>query len=139
MAKFYNGPGGEFFFDIGIDNQDNIIIAGASNNDYVTIKYNQLNGDSIWVRRYNGTANDNDEVYSLDLDGMNNIYVTGRSQNAGVSWDYATLKYTSSGVRQWVAIYNGPAGNGNDIADEIKVDRFNNIYVTGKSDRGGFS
>lgn len=138
--RIYTGPvpGGENATDMGIDNFGNVIITGyssgvgAGNFDFVTIKYS-TSGDSLWVKRYNGTANDNDESYSLALDDSNNIYVTGRSINTGVSWDYVTLKYLSNGTNVWTGIYNNQPTNAEDIAYKILLDRNNNIYVTGTS------
>lgn len=143
---FYDGPGpaGGSATDMGIDNQGNIIVTGYSNGigtgtyDYVTIKYNTF-GDSLWVKRYNGNQNNNDEAYSLALDNLNNTYVTGRSRSIGETWNYATVKYDENGNEKWVAIYNGPPGNGEDIANSVKIDRNYNVYVTGISDRGSFN
>ncbi len=141
--RIYSGPAaGDEPSDIGIDNSGNIIITGysagigAGNTDYVTIKYNTL-GDSIWVKRYNGTANSDDEAYSMVLDDSDNIYVTGRSINTGVSWDYTTIKYNPNGLQTWIGIYNNQSANADDIANKIAIDKNNNIYVTGMSDRGG--
>lgn len=142
--RIYEGPGtgGDAAYDMKIDNGGNAIITGASSGigtgsyDYVTIKYN-TNGDSLWVNRYNGTANNNDEAYSLDLDDSDNVYITGRSRNNGVTWDYVTIKYYSNGNQSWVAIYNNALANSEDIAYYIAVDKNSNVFVTGMSDRGG--
>lgn len=139
--RVYSSPvtGGDRATDMGIDNFGNIIITGygsgvgVGNFDYVTIKYS-TSGDSLWVKRFNGAANDNDEAYSLALDDSDNIYVTGRSINIGVSWDYLTIKYSSLGAQLWTALYNN---NANDIAFKVAVDKNSNVYVTGISDRGG--
>lgn len=139
--RVFSSPvtGGDRATDMGIDNFGNIILTGygsgvgAGNFDYVIIKYN-TSGDSLWVKRFNGAANDNDEAYSLALDDSNNIYVTGRSISAGVSWDYLTIKYSSLGAQLWTVSYNN---NANDIAFKVAVDKNNNVFVTGISDRGG--
>ncbi|NOS86869.1 MAG: hypothetical protein HOP31_17180, partial [Ignavibacteria bacterium] len=142
----YEGPGpaGGSATDMGIDNFGNIIITGYSNAigtgtyDYVTVKYNTF-GDSLWVKRYNGNQNNNDEAYSLVLDNLNNTYITGRSRSTGETWNYATVKYDENGNEKWVAIYNGPAGNGEDIAYKINIDQNYNVFITGISDRGSFN
>ncbi|KXK47307.1 MAG: PKD repeat protein [Chlorobi bacterium OLB5] len=137
----YDGLGGENAHDMGIDNIGNIIVTGTSSGsgsgvDYVTIKYSTI-GDSLWVKKYNGSANDNDEAYSLSLDDSNNIYITGRSRNSGVTWDYVTVKYLSNGSQSWLATYNNSIANSEDIAYEVAVDKNSNVFVTGLSDRGG--
>jgi len=133
----YEGLGGENAHDMRIDNIGNIIITGTSSGsgtgrDYLTIKYNTI-GDSLWVKRYNGTANDNDEAYSLDLDDSDNIYITGRSINTGVSWDYVTIKYTPSGIDEWVSVYNNQPVNAEDVAYKLLLDNYGNVFVTGLS------
>jgi len=87
-----------------------------------------------WVARYNGIGNNTDYATSIAVDNSGNIYVTGcsRSGTTSVTEDYTTIKYNSSGVQQWIAIYNGP-GNSEDIANLIVIDNSGNIYITGRS------
>jgi hypothetical protein len=139
--SIYNGLGGEIVNDMRLDRQDNVIITGASfgsgsGSDYVTIKYNNVNGDSLWVRRYNGTGNDDDVPYSLDIDDSNNAYVTSRSIGNFNNWDYTTIKFNNSGNQQWIVRYPNLPNNGG-IAYGIALDKFRNIYVTGLSDSSG--
>lgn len=142
--RIYDGPGsgGELASDMVIDNLGNIIITGASSGtgtgsfDYLTIKYNSK-GDSLWVKRYNGTGNGNDEAYSLELDDSNNVYITGRSIGNFTGWDYVTIKYNSLGIQQWLERFPSKSNN-NSIAYVIALDRFQNVYVTGKRDSSGF-
>ncbi len=141
--KIYNGPGsgGEIPFDLKVDGLGNIIVTGASsgigtgNYDFITFKYN-TNGDSLWVKRYNGSGNGNDESYSLDLDDSNNVYITGRSFGSFNEWDYTSIKYNSIGVQQWLIRYPSLI-NRSGIAYVIRIDRNQNIYITGKSDSSG--
>jgi hypothetical protein len=123
--------------DIITDINGNIYVTGAytlggGNFNYFTIKYNTI-GDSNWVRTYNGSANDNDEAYSVALDDLNDIYVTGRSINSSSSWDYTTIKYDSNGIQKWIQIYNNQTVNAEDVANKIILDKNKNIYVSGLS------
>jgi hypothetical protein len=99
--------------------------------DFVTIKY-YPNGDTAWVRRYNGPGDSVDVATALEVDSSGNIYVTGKSLAATGDFDYATIKYHPSGDTFWVRRYNGP-GNGSDDAYAIAVDGSGNVYVTGFS------
>jgi uncharacterized delta-60 repeat protein len=134
----YNGPGnsGDEALSLAVDGQGNVYVTGSSygsgtSGDYATIKYNS-DGDTIWVRRYDGPGNSDDGAYSLAVDGQGNVYVTGYSVGSGIYLDYATIKYNSAGVEQWVAGYNGP-GNSDDVARSLAVDGQGNVYVTGIS------
>lgn len=70
----------------------------GTGNDYLTIKYN-LQGDTVWTRRYNNTGDD--VPVSMAVDGAGNVYVTGNSQGNGTGSDYATVKYDANGNIQW--------------------------------------
>jgi hypothetical protein len=95
----------------------------------VTIRYSS-SGVEQWVARYNGPGNWTDEAHAIAVDGLGSVYVTGESQ--GTHADYATVKYSSSGVEQWVARYNGP-DSWTDVAYAMAVDSSGNVYVTGGS------
>jgi hypothetical protein len=130
------GHGHDFAYNIAIDSADNVYIAGetfgrGSWGDYLTIKY-RPNGDTAWVRTYNGPNNSYDRVLGMALDSSGHIYVTGYSARTSVDADYATIKYDSSGNELWVRRYNGP-GNMDDIAFSIATDRSANVYITGCS------
>jgi hypothetical protein len=66
-------------------------IGSGSSYDYATIKY-LANGDTAWVRRYNGPGNNEDRPTALAVDDSGNVYVTGYTWS-GTSNDYATVKY----------------------------------------------
>lgn len=134
----YNGPGNksDASFSLALDNSGSVYVTGYStgigtNLDYATIKYNS-SGFQQWVQRYNGTGDSIDQGLSIAVDVNDNVYVTGPSIGSGTSSDYATIKYSSSGLQQWVRIYNGPA-NGNDAAKSVVIDDSGNVYVTGRS------
>jgi hypothetical protein len=89
-----------------------------------------------WVATYNGPGNTQDIGKSIVVDSEGNVYVTGDSREGNTSMqDYVTTKYNSSGVQQWVARYNGP-GNDQDEVTSLSVDNSGNVYVTGKSSAG---
>lgn len=90
----------------------------------------------IWVARYNGPNNGWDGGKAIAVDSSGNVYVAGSSDGVGSLYDYALIKYSSSGVEQWVSRYNG-LGNGSDEANAIAVDHLGNVYVTGHSEGSG--
>ncbi len=84
--------------------------SGGANNlctIMTTIKYTQT-GNELWVKRYNGSANDNDFAYWLALDGSGNVYVAGQSVETGSDNDITTIKYRPNGDEIWVRHYDGP-------------------------------
>jgi len=123
-ASIYDGPehGWDLAKSITVDNSGNVYVTGesfgGSSRIYATIKYNS-NGDTLWVRRYNGPGS-SDRGNAIVVDDSGNVYVTGgSSQNWGV-----TIKYNALGVLQWIDINNG-------IGNDIAMDDFGNLYVAG--------
>ncbi|OGC75737.1 MAG: hypothetical protein A2145_05315 [candidate division Zixibacteria bacterium RBG_16_40_9] len=129
---------------LAVDDSGNVYVTGVIDivcydypylcygGDYATIKY-APDGDTLWVRRYNGPGNGPDSALALSVDGSGNLYVTGSSIGSGTSADYTTIKYAPNGDTLWVRRYNGP-GNGWDGANTLAVDRRGNVYVTGYSE-----
>lgn len=137
-TRTYNGPGSvsDEIYAMAVDGNENVYVTGRSfnasyNGDYLTIKY-KSNGDTAWVRRYNGSGNGDDWPHAIAVDNIGNSYVTGEIKVTGGKYDYATIKYSSTGDTLWVKTYNGPR-NDNDEAYSIAVDDSGYVYVTGKS------
>jgi uncharacterized delta-60 repeat protein len=138
----FNGPGNidEKAFAIALDQEGCVYVTGYCDGndylpgDYATIKY-YPNGDTAWVRTYDGPGNGRDGAYSLAVDDEGNVYVTGESYGGTATYfDYATIKYYPDGDTAWVRRYDGP-GNEFDKAVAVVVDASGNVYVTGKSHR----
>jgi len=143
-VRRYNGPGNnnDWATALALDGSNNVYVTGQSTGsgterDYATIKY-YPNGDTAWVRRYNGPENGRDGASCLSVDSSGNIYVTGRSYASGTYYDYATIKYNPDGGTVWEKRYNGP-GNDIDAATVLAVDGSDNVYVTGYSIGSGTS
>ena len=142
-ATRYNGPGNRL--DTGrhlvVGSDDNVIVTGWSDggagrtNDFATVKYDSA-GRLLWVARYNGPGNGEDNPHGVGVDSRGNVFVTGSSVGADGRFDFATVKYDRDGHELWLRRYSGPGG-GDDYARALNVDTMGNIYVTGASYDGG--
>ena len=140
-AARYNGTanGSDDARSLVVDNNGNVYVTGTvtdtvSGLDIRTIKYN-AEGRIIWKAKWNGSANGDDEPYSIAVDKYGNAYVTGRSMGNGTGFDFVTVKYNVFGIRQWSARYSTP-GNTFDWAKSVAVDDQGNVYVTGEGGLG---
>src|SRR6266545_1253877 len=138
----YNGGIDDLAYALAVDASGNVYVTGESGavgkgSDYGTVKYDDR-GVQAWVARYNGPGNSTDVANAIALDASGDVYVTGESEGSGTVADFATLKYSASGVRQWIARYNGP-GNTFDTATALALDGSGNVFVTGRSDKVGGS
>jgi len=142
-VRRYNGTGdaNDTARAVAVDSSGNLYVTGNSWNqtsyDYATLKY-APNGDTVWVRRYDGTADTNDVAYDLAIDWAGNVYVTGYSVVGPVNLDYTTIRYAPNGNQAWVRSYEGP-GSSIDWANAVKADSDGNVYVTGLSFGSGTS
>jgi lipocalin len=102
-AKRYNGTGdsGDYATALGVSPDGSTVFvtgestASAGTTDYVTFAYDTTTGATLWARRYNGPAHDNDRANALAVspDGSK-VFVTGRSAGSTSLDDYATLAYS---------------------------------------------
>lgn len=134
-ARRYDGPGSlrDSLIALFVDSAGNAYVTGysfslaqATQEDFATIKY-RPNGDTAWVRRYDGPGNFYDLGTCLTVDLQGNVYVAGNSIGSPVfQWDWATIKYDSVGNELWVG-RSPEAGFAYDIA----CDNFGNVAVAG--------
>ncbi|MEI6946409.1 T9SS type A sorting domain-containing protein [Paraflavisolibacter sp. H34] len=144
----YNGPGNAYDKSeaIATDAAGNVYVGGTSTGsgsgmDFALIKYD-AGGVQKWVSRYNGPANDREQVGSVAVDKAGNVYVYGTSADGNGQFSYATIKYNSSGVQQWVARY--PAGKQEINASAVDawvsrglaVDKDGNVFIAGYQAKG---
>jgi WD40 repeat protein len=126
-------PGGHTVFVTGNSNR---LTSGLDPGfDYATVAYNAATGAQLWVKRYNGAANDYDAAAALAVSpGGGTVFVTGYSAGATSGFDYATVAYRArTGARLWAARYNGP-GNDLDAAESVAPSPAGGIvFVTGTS------
>lgn len=116
-AAVYDGPASndDEAHALAVDGAGKVYVTGSSYGsgtyrDYATIKYGPT-GDTLWVRRYNGPANNHDLAYAIAVDGAGSAYVTGQSYGSSSNHDYLTIKYYPDGDTAWTRRYNGPTNN----------------------------
>jgi len=91
---------------MAIDYSGNVYVTGYSDgngtqNDIATLKYD-TNGNQVWVARYNGELNYDDEPYAIALDAQGNVYVAGSTTtricgailDERYYEDYVVIKYS---------------------------------------------
>jgi len=100
--------------------------------DYLTVKLDTLRGDTVWTRRYDGTAvvPKADFAYAITQDDSHYVYVTGRAGEQNTWYDATTIKYSSSGRVVWVNRFDA-GWLGTDGGGNVKVDKNFNVYVGG--------
>jgi len=130
----------DYALAMGIDSQENVYVCGGSQgdlyyDDYLIVKYNS-SGVEQWNRRFNGSDNFLDQARKLVIDKSDNVYITGYSTFLGTGYDFTTIKYDLNGNQLWIARYNNGS---NDMAEDMAIDEYGNIYVTGISDGNGTS
>src|SRR5579862_8445025 len=137
-TRRYDGPGGEDdrATAIAIDGHGDVYITGSSQGkgtgrDYATLKYDP-DGRLLWERRNSGPGAGYDYPTALAVDAAGNATVTGYSQGEDTGSDYLTIRYDTNGKQLWARRYNG-AGNGDDRAVAVGLDRAGNAYVTGSA------
>jgi uncharacterized delta-60 repeat protein len=123
-----------------VDSYENSYISGyvtdsVNHEDCYTAKISST-GSIIWSTTYNGGGNSTDKAWGIVVDTDGSVFVTGETTDADSNVNYITISYSSNGVQNWTATYNG-TGNGDDRATAIGIimnaDSTKSIVVTGKS------
>jgi hypothetical protein len=81
-----------------------------------------------------------DEVKAIAVDSLQNVYITGRHNGTDyfgptyTNADMLTVKYDVNGNLLWSRRYVYLGNNAADIANDIVVDKYLNVYVAGQSE-----
>ncbi|MCC6182505.1 MAG: T9SS type A sorting domain-containing protein [Bacteroidia bacterium] len=135
-VKHYDNGGFDDANAITLDASSNVYVAGESDGtgtgrDLVVVKYD-VNGNQLWVKRFNGVGNGNDIANALVVNSSGEVFVTGKTTIAGGTTNYVTIKLNSAGVQQWVHTFNG-TGNSNDESVAIDFSSTGRLFITGTS------
>jgi Ig-like domain-containing protein len=120
---------------LAVDTAGNVYVGstlGTNSGDFLVLKYN-ASGSLLWAATYDGGLGSTDFLNDLEVDTEGNVFVVGTSPGADL--DIVTVKFNSSGVRQWVSRYNGPVNFG-DSAAGLAVDNLGHVLVGGVSNGG---
>lgn len=114
-----------------VDAAGDVIVAGVTGGDYLTVKLSGANGSRTWLSTYNGPPGWYDLANGLAFGAGGEILVTGFSDGTGTGWDIATLGYDPvTGAQRWVRRYDGPA-HLTDEARSLVLAPGGALYVTG--------
>lgn len=136
----FNGIGNNIDIpsSIILDSSENVYISGFSragvdlgSEDFLTIKLDQ-EGNTDWIRSFNGTSDGMDQANSIAVDNHGNVYVGGASDIGEFHLVYSLIKYDSLGSFMWEKNYYN-SQTPEDFIYDIALDNLNNIYVTGIS------
>jgi hypothetical protein len=125
-----------------IYNADNSVYSLASTdafgtgNDILLIKRNS-SGDTLWTRRFNGSANGNDQPAGIDIDQtFGTVYITGKTSSSTNEYNIVTQSYSPVGFLYWTQIWTNPTYSGDDYPCGISVDGNGNIFIGGTTYNG---
>jgi len=136
IAKSFPGAGADLISDMTVDHNGNVYVTGTyiwwnTHRNFKTEMYDS-SGQRLWVAGY-----DADSVHDFScaaaVDNSGNVYITGKSETRRTGYDFVLIKYNQNGTELWVARYNGPANNRDEVY-AIAVDEIGNVYVTGRSE-----
>lgn len=125
----------EYGMHLAFDNSGDILVSGLKWNgndmDIRLIKYTPA-GVKLWDTTFDNEAEGLEIPNGMTTDAGGNIYITGISWS-GNAVNYLTLKYNSSGVKQWHRTENPAGGETWNEATAVAVDDAGNVIVVGYS------
>lgn len=84
-----------------------------------------------WLRTYDGTGDNNDNVHALAIDWMNNVIVSGYCTEKGADKNMAVVKLNSSGGFVCKNSFNGSSLGSKDDGQGVFIDNAGNAIAAG--------
>jgi uncharacterized delta-60 repeat protein len=136
-SRFFDNGDIDRATDMGLDANGNVYVTGRSSNgnddDFRTVKYSTA-GVQLLNVAYDFVDDDRADFIDVNTDGS--FAVTGRSDalaTAFVNYNFRTVKYSSAGVQQWTATYEGTGAN-DDVVQGIDLTAAGDVLISGYSD-----
>jgi hypothetical protein len=117
-------------YSVAVDLSGNVFVTGTINTDYVTVKYDST-GNQLWVNGFGTPFSQYPNLVKLDI--LGNVFVGCTFRPTTTASEYRIIKYSNSGVQQWIQTYAGLVTNGQNILNDMALDNQGNIHVTGSS------
>jgi uncharacterized delta-60 repeat protein len=111
---------------LALDAAQNLIVTGPFT-DFLTIKYTP-DGSKVWLAQYDGPKHGDDIATCVAVDPSGNVIIAGASEGINTYFDLAVVRYSPTGIQQWVQRYNGIGGS-DDHLQGLKVDGHGNSYL----------
>jgi hypothetical protein len=131
---------GERYGDVAIDGSYNIYVTGGQWGNWEKAVTMKLRPDltTAWKATFLPTSSLAEGRY-IARNSLGNVYVAGARWTSTGLMDILTLKYSSSGVRQWARVWSA-GGAGDDTAHGLVLGTSGGAHVVGKvTNVGGFS
>jgi hypothetical protein len=124
---------------IGVDPSGNVYVTGPADSDStgydcLTIRYS-ASGQRLWVARYDGPEQGDDEPRALKVDQWGCACLTGLTDGP-TGTDFLTIRYVPAGDMAWARTWDSP-NHGEDEAIGLAVVGSDNFAVTGTSTASG--
>ncbi len=163
-STFYGGSGTDIAYGIAVDRQGSVYITGQTSslnfpthdpldatmdgaNDAFVVKLNPR-GNAVVFSTYIGGRNPGDRGWAIAVDQAGNIYFTGETTSLNFPTVNAAQPNFRGGIDAFAAklniqgndlLYSTYLGGGfTDVAYAIALDRFDNAYITGRTESSNF-
>jgi uncharacterized protein (TIGR03437 family) len=163
-STFYGGSGTDIAYGIAVDRQGSVYITGQTSslnfpthdpldatmdgaNDAFVVKLNPR-GNAVVFSTYIGGRNPGDRGWAIAVDQAGNVYFTGETTSLNFPVVNAAQPNFRGGIDAFAAklniqgndlLYSTYLGGGfTDVAYAIALDRFDNAYITGRTESSNF-